>query len=207
MSLAQALTMTLLYHRHNLTEELLAEIFSTSQPTVSRTIKLIERALETILKPAVTPLEKALKVSGSLVVDGTLIPVWNWRSLGATNFSGKHKKAGFNHQVICTLEGKLLAITDPVLGARHDAYAFRCHGLDQWLDSSTLADKGYIGLGLATPARCNKARKASRDVKAVNRFINSRRAVVERVIAQPPNAADLSGDCSVSPLSLTPALR
>ena len=106
--------MTLLYHRHNLTEELLAEIFSTSQPTVSRTINLIERTLKTILKPAVTPLEKALKVSGSLVVDGTLIPVWNWRSLGTTNFSGKHKKAGFNHQVMCTLEGKLLVITDPV---------------------------------------------------------------------------------------------
>lgn len=47
-----------------------------------------------------------------------------------------------------------------------------------------MADKGYIGLGLATPARRNKARKASRDVKAVNRFINSRRAVVERVIVQ-----------------------
>ncbi len=184
MSLTQALKMTLLYHRHNLTEELLAEIFNTSQSTVSRTITLIERALETILKPAVTPLEKALKVSGSLVVDGTLIPVWNWRSLGKTNFSGKHKKAGFNHQVICTLDGKLLVITDPVPGARHDAYAFKHHGLDQWLDSSTLADKGYIGLGLATPARRNKARKASRDVKVVNRFINSRRAVVERVIAQ-----------------------
>ena len=115
MSLTQALETTLLYHRHNLTEELLAEIFSTSQPTVSRTINLIERTLKTILKPAVTPLEKALKVSGSLVVDGTLIPVWNWRSLGTTNFSGKHKKAGFNHQVMCTLDEKLLVITDPSL--------------------------------------------------------------------------------------------
>ena len=114
MSLTQALETTLLYHRHNLTEELLAEIFSTSQPTVSRTINLIERTLKTILKPAVTPLEKALKVSGSLVVDGTLIPVWNWRSLGTTNFSSKHKKAGFNHQVMCTLDEKLLVITDPV---------------------------------------------------------------------------------------------
>lgn len=74
MSLAQALKVPLLYHRYNLTEELLAEIFSTSQPTVSRTINLIERALETIFKPAVTPLEKALKASGSLAADGALIP-------------------------------------------------------------------------------------------------------------------------------------
>lgn len=54
MPLTQALKMTLLYHRHNLTEELLAEIFNTSQSTVSRTINLIERALETILKPPAT---------------------------------------------------------------------------------------------------------------------------------------------------------
>ncbi|WP_083092207.1 transposase family protein [Rothia nasimurium] len=125
----------------------------------------------------------SLKHPGSLVIDGTLIPAWNWRSLGKTNFSGKHKKAGFNHQGMCTLDGKLLVITNPVPGARHDAYAFKHHGLDQLLDSSTLADKGYVGLGLATPARRNKARKTPTDVKVVNRFINSRRAVVGRVIA------------------------
>lgn len=47
-----------------------------------------------------------------------------------------------------------------------------------------MSDQGYVGLGLATPARGNKAGKASRDVKVVNRFINARRVVVERVIAQ-----------------------
>lgn len=52
------------------------------------------------------------------------------------------------------------------------------------LNSSTLADKGYIGLGLATPRRGGKACRTPADMKAVNRFINSRRAVVERVIAQ-----------------------
>lgn len=100
-----------------------------------------------------------------------------------TNFSGEHKRAGFNHQVICTLEGKLLTITDPLPGAGHDAYAFKHHGLDQWLDSSTLADKGYIGLGLATPRQRRKNRRTPADVKAVNKFLNSCRAVVERVIA------------------------
>lgn len=50
------------------------------------------------------------------MVDGILIPTWNWRLLDKTNLSGKHNKAGFNYQFIFTLKGKLLAITDPVSG-------------------------------------------------------------------------------------------
>ena len=181
---AQALKTTLLYHRHNLTEELLAEIFTVSQPTISRTINTIEKALAKVFKPLEQPLKMSLDVPGSLAVDGTLVPTWNWRSLGKTNFSGKHKRTGFNHQVICTLDGRLLVITDPLPGARHDAHAFRAHGLDQLLDSSTLADKGYIGLGLATPTRRKPGVKVPQGVKDNNRIINRLRAVVERVIAQ-----------------------
>ena len=56
---AQALKTSLLYHRHNLTEELLAEIFTVSQPTISRTINTIEEVLLKVLKPLEAPLEKA----------------------------------------------------------------------------------------------------------------------------------------------------
>ena len=38
LSLTQALKITLIYLRHNLTEELLANIFEVSQPTTSRAI-------------------------------------------------------------------------------------------------------------------------------------------------------------------------
>ena len=41
--------MTLLYHRHHLTEELLAGFFSICQSIVSRMINLIEKALVEIL--------------------------------------------------------------------------------------------------------------------------------------------------------------
>ncbi len=112
------------------------------------------------------------------------MPTWNWRSPGKINFSGKHKHAGFNHQVICTLDGRLLAITDPVPGARHDALAFRAHGLDKLLDPLTLADKGYAGLGLATPARRKPGVRLSREQKWNNSVLNRLRSVVERVIAQ-----------------------
>lgn len=184
LTLAQALKITLLYHRHNLTEELLAGFHDVSQPTISRTINLIELALVKILRPLIQPLEKALDAPGSLVIDGTLIPVWNWRSLGKINFSGKHKRAGFNHQVICTVDGKLLVITDQLPGARHDAFAFKEHGLEKYLGETTLADKGYVGLGLLTPTKRKPGLKMPKVVKDNNRVINKLRAVVERVIAQ-----------------------
>lgn len=61
--------------------------------------------------------------------------------------------------------------------------AFKHLGVERYFDKSTVADKGYIGLGLATLARGKTACRAPVDVKAVNRFISSPRAVVEGVIA------------------------
>lgn len=183
LTLAQALKITLISYRHNLTQEALAHLFEVAQSTTSRTVSSIEKALTQVLKPLNRPLQESLKASGSLVIDGTLVPTWNWRSLGKTNFSGKHKRAGFNHQVICTVDGKLLAITDPLPGARHDAHAFRAHRLEQLLDSSTLADKGYVGLGLATPAERRPGQRLSREQKKNSRVLNRLRVVVERVIA------------------------
>ncbi len=184
LTLPHALKITLISYRHNLTQEALAHLFEVSQPTISRTISTIEKALIKVLKPLNRPLGESLKAPGSLVIDGTLIPTWNWRSLGKTNFSGKHKRAGFNHQIICTLDGRLLAITDPLPGARHDVYAFKAHGLETLLDSSTLADKGYVGLGLATPTKRNPGQRLAARVKKNNRVLNRLRSVVERVIAQ-----------------------
>lgn len=86
--------------------------------------------------------------------------------------------------MICTLDGRLLAITDPLPGSRHDAHAFRAHGLNQLLDSSTLADKGYVGLGLTTPTKRRPGLGLLREQKTNNRVLNRLRSVVERVIAQ-----------------------
>lgn len=109
-----------------------------------------KKAPEKVFTPLAQPLKEILKAPGPLVKDGTVVPTWNWRSQGTTNFSGNHKKAGFHRQMICTLDGRLVVITDPLPGARYDAHAFRAHGLDRLLDSSTLADEGCVGLGLAT---------------------------------------------------------
>ena len=77
----------------------------------------------------------------------------------------------------------MLAITDPVPGARHDVYAYRFHRLERFLNETTLADKGYIGLGLLTPSKRKAGVKMRAAVKENNRRVNRLRSVVERTIA------------------------
>ena len=69
-------------------------------------------------------------------------------------------------------------------GARHDACAFKEHGLEKYLGKSTLADKGYIGLGLLTPAKRRTGVRIRVAVRQNIRRVNRLRSVVERTIAQ-----------------------
>lgn len=46
--------------------------------------------------------------------------------------------------------------------------------------SSTLADKGYVGLGLVTPTKRKPGVKLGREQKRNNRVLNRLRSVVER---------------------------
>lgn len=63
-------------------------------------------------------------------------------------------------------------------------YAYRFHQLGRFLNETTLADKGYIGLGLLTPVKRKAGVKMPVAVKENNRQINRLRSVVERTIAQ-----------------------
>lgn len=56
------------------------------------------------------------------------------------------------------------------------------HGLERYLDDTTVADKGYVGLGLLTPVKRRSGVKMPKAVKDNNRVINGLRSVVERVI-------------------------
>lgn len=52
------------------------------------------------------------------------------------------------------------------------------------MDQITLADKGYVGLGLLTPTKRKPGVKMPVAVKENNRQINRLRSVVERTIVQ-----------------------
>ena len=89
-----------------------------------------------------------------------------------------------NVQVVCTLEGELVWISDPVAGARHDVYCLDQSGaLDGLTPDAWTGDKGYVGRGMVTPIKKIEGVELLDWQKAFNTAINQTRAVVERVIA------------------------
>ena len=69
--------LTLTYLRHNLPQELLAELYRVSQATTSRVIgactPLIAQALQ-----ASVPTVEDLDPTARLIVDGVLLECWSW---------------------------------------------------------------------------------------------------------------------------------
>ena len=117
------------------------------------------------------------------LVDGALVPCWNWRDQSGL-YSGKHHRTGLNLQVACDLDGRLVWVSDPAPGSTHDAKAIRHTGLlDHFPDPPPMADKGYTGLGMITPERKPAGGELTETQKQYNKAINTLRAPVERAIA------------------------
>ena len=170
--------------RHNLTQELLADIHPVSQATISRVVAvytpLIAKALQ-----AWVPSVGDLDPNRQYIIDGTLAPCWSW-SKRPELYSGKHHTTGVNLQVACTLAGHLAWISPPLPGSVHDAKAIKESGFLEALDATThIGDKGYIGLGMITPVKKpahGELSNSERDLRyktAINRI----RYLIERVIA------------------------
>jgi hypothetical protein len=92
LTLREAIIVSSGYMRQNIIEDVWAEIFDTSQPTISRIIAeitpLIEKATAEF-RPAAEQAKAAVR-GQTVLVDGFLAPCWSWR--GAPElWSGKHK--------------------------------------------------------------------------------------------------------------------
>ena len=182
LSLWDSLAATLKYLRRNRTQWELAEDYGVSQATVSRAIRTISRQVSEALTPAV-PTVNDLNPNEPLLVDGTVVPCWDWADTQGL-YSVKNHTTGFNLQVATTLSGNLAWISDPLPGSTHDAKAIRDHGLlDQFGTIRLAGDKGYIGLGMITPEKKPSGIDMPESTKLLNRSVNSARAVVERTIA------------------------
>ncbi len=80
------------------------------------------------------------------VVDGTVLPYWSWAGHRQL-FSGRHRTTGLNVQLVCNLNGRLVWISGPVDGCRHDSAALASSGVLQTLDPATwMATRGLPGL-------------------------------------------------------------
>jgi DDE superfamily endonuclease len=90
------------------------------------------------------------------LVDGTLVPTFNWR-YRKDLLSGKHRRHGVNLQVFVDVHGRLIAVSPANPGSWHDIHCLREAG---WVDllkkiDNAVADTGYIGEpdALTTPIK------------------------------------------------------
>ena len=117
---------TMLYLQENIRQQALANIFGTSQPTISRAINTVLNILDMVLPPPPRP--KDLSPQRLYVLDGTLVPCWWWKN--ARNlYSGKHHRAGHNLQILTDQAGQIFYISPPLPGSTHDITAIRNTGL------------------------------------------------------------------------------
>ena len=78
LGLFRCIQVTLLTLRHNLTQELLADIHTVSQATISRVITVYTPLIAEALQ-AWVPGTGDLDPDRQYIIDGTLAPCWSWR--------------------------------------------------------------------------------------------------------------------------------
>jgi DDE superfamily endonuclease/Helix-turn-helix of DDE superfamily endonuclease len=146
LGLFRSVAMVVCLLRKNPTQEFIGAVFGVSQATVSRRWDLLRPLIATALAEVV-PTPQELAGRGTVLVDGTVCPTWDWRKVPDL-YSAKVGFAGMNLQVAATLDGALVAVGPvPVPGARHDAHAYAASGLAEVLaEFESVADLGYVGV-------------------------------------------------------------
>ena len=189
LDLASAVTMTLVWLRHNLPQALLSAFYGISQATVSRSITKLRELVAQAANQQMPGLADT-GPSQRLLLDGCLLPTGNRAGQqGQDLYNGKRHRAGMNVQVIGDRWGRLVEVSDPTPGAMHDARSFVEVGLDRLLaDRPVLADLGLLGCGVATPIRKPRGGELCELERANNRAHASARAP-----AGPRQGAGLTG--------------
>ncbi|HEX3924286.1 MAG TPA: transposase family protein [Streptosporangiaceae bacterium] len=186
LTLREAIIVSSGYARQNIIEEVWAEIFDVSQPTISRVLTqitpLIEKATAEF-RPAAEEAKAAVR-GQTVLVDGFLAPCWSWRGTPDL-WSGKHKTTGFNSQVISNLAGDIIFVSEPVTGHNHDMTALTETEAAEVIAAafSAIGDKGYQGSGYITPAKKPQGQELLEWQKEFNAEISRLRSPVERAIA------------------------
>lgn len=186
LTLREAIIVSSGYARQNIIEDVWAEIFDTSQSTISRIITEITPFIEKAtaeFRPAAEEARAAAR-GQTVMVDGFLAPCWSWRGVREL-WSGKHKTTGFNSQVISNLTGDVIFISEPVTGHNHDMTALSETETAEVIAAafSAIGDKGYQGSGYITPIKKLQCRELLAWEKEFNADVSRLRAPVERAIA------------------------
>ncbi|HYZ56273.1 MAG TPA: transposase family protein [Streptosporangiaceae bacterium] len=187
LTLRDAVIIGCAYIRQHIIQEVLTEIFDTSQPTVSRIITKFTPLIEEATAVDRQTAEEAAEVTRSAIalVDGTLWPCWSWDGEDEL-WAGKYKTTGHGSLIITNLQGQIIFVSDPVPGNQHDMAKLKGSDAEMILKKAggVLADKGFIGTDyITTPIRKPKCRQLCEWEHEWNNRISSFRAPVERAVA------------------------
>lgn len=130
------------YWRTNLTLRQLAPLFGVSKSAADRVIDHLGPSLA--LQP-----RKRFRKDTVLIVDGTLVPTRDHTIAEQS----KNYRYSTNHQVVIDADTRLVvAVGRPLPGNRHDSRAWEeCGAKAAVGKTTTIADGGYRGTGLAIP--------------------------------------------------------
>lgn len=185
LDLFRSVALVVCLMRKNITQAFAGAIFGVSQPTVSRRWDLLRPVIGEVLAEFVPDLKEVVG-AGTVLVDGTICPTWDWRGVPDL-FSAKAGYPGMNIQIAATLDRRLAAVGPiPVHGARHDAHAFAASDLKTLLaELSTVADLGYVGVeGIElVPFKRPPGGELSTSQAEFNTALSKIRAAVEHAIA------------------------
>jgi hypothetical protein len=181
-----AVEMACMYLRQNVTQEFLADLMGTSQPTVSRALTDLVPVVKAVLEEFVPDAKEAIEVvrGRACLVDGTITPCWSYADHPEL-WSRKHGTTGFNVQLLSLLDGTPVYVSDPLPGRTHDAKAFEETPIAEIVRNSAgaIADKGYQGHIEAIPKKTPKGGNLSPMDKKCSAEISALRAPIERVVA------------------------
>lgn len=190
IGLYRSVVMAVALMRQNLTQQTAADIFDVSQATVSRRFDQLHRAIREATddyRPDLT------RWRGSVIVDGTLGLIWDWAA-NPHLYSAKRHDHGFNIQIAVSLDGDIIAVGDPIDGARHDAYAYTASGLAGRLAHlHVVGDLGYLGHDVLTGTRKPPNGELNDHDSAFNTQLAKIRSAVERGISWFKNWKMISG--------------
>ncbi|MFD1323771.1 transposase family protein [Micromonospora sonneratiae] len=181
-----ALVMVLLKLRHNLPEDVCAQVFGCGTVTVRRYQEQHEPLIDAILDECATRVSAQAR-SQAVLVDGFIARSARADTIGL--FSDKKHLSGQNVQAVATLTGRVVDVGHPYPGARRQqgVHRFRYRRpLGQPLPPdgpSAIGDMGYQGTGLTTPYKRPPGQGLTEVCRACNTTIHRTRAAVERAIA------------------------
>lgn len=145
LSLVDTLRLSLCRLRRNATYNDLHEDFAIAESTAWE----YHRTMVTFLADALGTSNEdlpALLTGRIFLIDGTLIPTFNWRHRKDL-LSGKHRKYGMNAQLFVDVHGRIIAASRTFPGSWHDIHCLREAG---WVTLAqdighAVGDTGYLG--------------------------------------------------------------